>query len=256
MVVRFFSLAQSYLSKLVAGFSICYLLFYIMEDTRTIINEWTGNKKNFFALGITTFYEIFSLFVVFGKMMSPIIINEASKRNLKINIPDIYWHYGELKLESKQTNQQKQEKNTKKKSSQTQNTNLYAYTGGVKSIKPRAGNPAQPPKDPTFGDDRDLKVDWRDTPAYKSIRHTAKYFYWINAVLFTAVYLLATFAGQVVIGFRWRQRYDSDPCINNKEGWTVPIIIIAALCIVATIVEIFGDWYIQRLIKNHNRKVS
>ena len=214
-----------------------------------------------FPLGLTTIYEIFSLFVVFGKIMCPIIIEEANRRNLNIDVPDVYWHYNDLKVAPKEKKKTEEESPEEQQTASTNNPNVYAYT--VKAKAPNTppeqeqASPSYVPPTSSDRSDKDLTLYWKDLPEYTKLRNYAKKFYWVNAVVFAVIYVLSTVAGTEATGLhRDPKSTRHGPGLANSNAWVYLILVIAILSVVTGVIEIFGDWFIQRRVEKHNRKIS
>ena len=252
-IIAFFSMSESYLSKVVAGFSICFIVLYFLRPIKSALLDQLCKPPAIFPLVLTAIYELFSWFVVCGRVMCPLIINEAKKRNLQINTPDIYWHYGELKVSS-QDIKKKELEMQEKQSKQSISSNSYAYTGGVPGVQGNQSSVSKAPKQSaTSSDSEQIQVDWRFTPAYSEFLATSKLFHWLTAFLFAVAYILSTIAGTEAIALN---RKEEEIGLASETAWIYLIIVTGGVCIGAMILEIFGEWFVQRRVEIYNKNVT
>lgn len=196
------------------GFSLCFILSFLITDLRNSFLYTLCAPPSMFPLVFTTIYEVFSLTVLLGKVVSQVLINEAKRRSLKLQKRDVYWKFG--RITERQHNTQ-QDQNTSQSSS--------------------SANAAQ---NSLHNPNKEMKR--KKSPEEKKLRKVAKVVHWIISFLFLIAYILCTVADPHAVALHYPEE---DVGFANAITWTVLMLVVAGICFLSTIIDMVADWWIQ-----------
>ncbi|KAK2964582.1 hypothetical protein BLNAU_499 [Blattamonas nauphoetae] len=94
---KLFSFGSTFLSTLMAGFSICYLVSYLVPDIRNTYVDTLVVPPTLFPLFFTTIFEVFSIILLLSLFVRPLLLLVAQRRGLWPSKQDPFWKYAPIK---------------------------------------------------------------------------------------------------------------------------------------------------------------